>query len=186
LLAARESANRTERELTELAAEVRTVRSGSNAALEALSGQVDAAEERLSREAEEVAALRACVESAQKESALALDRLSLGEADFARLAAEVAALRGLSEGAQKQLAAHEEKLGGFARTEADIARVPSEVAAVEQLRADIAALMDWTKPRSLIIREFPALFEEFRAKRFNLLWRGSHDGFTAATAARTL
>jgi hypothetical protein len=32
---------------------------------------------------------------------------------------------------------------------------------------------------SLIVSEFPLLFEEFRAKRFKLLWRGSRDGFGA-------
>jgi hypothetical protein len=32
---------------------------------------------------------------------------------------------------------------------------------------------------SLIVSDFPPLFEAFRAKRFNLLWRGSRDGFTA-------
>jgi hypothetical protein len=32
---------------------------------------------------------------------------------------------------------------------------------------------------SLIVSEYPPLFEEFRAKRFNLLWRDSRDGFTA-------
>jgi hypothetical protein len=32
---------------------------------------------------------------------------------------------------------------------------------------------------SLIVSEYPPLFEEFRAKRFNLLWRGSRDRFTA-------
>jgi hypothetical protein len=32
---------------------------------------------------------------------------------------------------------------------------------------------------SLITPQFPPLFEEFRAKSFNLLWRGSRDGFTA-------
>jgi hypothetical protein len=32
---------------------------------------------------------------------------------------------------------------------------------------------------SLIVSEFPPLFEAFGAKRFNLLWRGSRDGFTA-------
>jgi hypothetical protein len=32
---------------------------------------------------------------------------------------------------------------------------------------------------SLIVSEFPPLFEEFRVKHFNLLWRGSRDGFTA-------
>jgi hypothetical protein len=32
---------------------------------------------------------------------------------------------------------------------------------------------------SLIVSEFPPLFEDFRAKCFNLLWRGSRDGFGA-------
>jgi hypothetical protein len=32
---------------------------------------------------------------------------------------------------------------------------------------------------SLTTPQFPPLFDEFRAKRFNLLWRGSRDGFTA-------
>jgi hypothetical protein len=33
---------------------------------------------------------------------------------------------------------------------------------------------------SLIVDEFPQIFEEFRAKSFELLWRGSRDGFGAA------
>jgi hypothetical protein len=32
---------------------------------------------------------------------------------------------------------------------------------------------------SLIVPDFPPLFEQLRAKRFNLLWRGSRDGFAA-------
>jgi hypothetical protein len=32
---------------------------------------------------------------------------------------------------------------------------------------------------SLIISKFPTLFIDFRGKRFNLLWRGSRDGFSA-------
>jgi hypothetical protein len=32
---------------------------------------------------------------------------------------------------------------------------------------------------SLIVADFPALFAEFRGKRFTLLWRGSRDGFGA-------
>jgi hypothetical protein len=32
---------------------------------------------------------------------------------------------------------------------------------------------------SLIVADFPALFAEFRGKRFMLLWRGSRDGFRA-------
>jgi hypothetical protein len=45
---------------------------------------------------------------------------------------------------------------------------------------------------SLIVSEFPALFEEFRAKRFKLLWRAAatvsapRNSTAAATAARTL
>jgi hypothetical protein len=34
---------------------------------------------------------------------------------------------------------------------------------------------------SAIISNFPPIFDEFRAKRFALLWRGSRDGFEAAT-----
>jgi hypothetical protein len=33
---------------------------------------------------------------------------------------------------------------------------------------------------SLIVSDFPPVFEEFRMKRFNLSWRGSRDGFTAS------
>jgi hypothetical protein len=50
--------------------------------------------------------------------------------------------------------------------------------AVGQLREEIS-LLKVCKLRSLIVPHFPALFQEFRAKRFNLLWRGSRDGFTA-------
>jgi hypothetical protein len=32
---------------------------------------------------------------------------------------------------------------------------------------------------SPIVSDLPPLFEEFRGKHFNLLWRGSRDGFTA-------
>jgi hypothetical protein len=40
--------------------------------------------------------------------------------------------------------------------------------------------MGWRVRRgSLIFSEFPPLFKLFRAKLFNLLWRGSRDGFTA-------
>jgi hypothetical protein len=31
----------------------------------------------------------------------------------------------------------------------------------------------------MVVREYPPLFEKFRAKHFNLLWRGSRDGFGA-------
>jgi hypothetical protein len=168
--------------VTQLAAEVqvRSVRSRSEAALEALSRRADVAEEQLSGQAGEVSALRAFGDSAQKDSALALERLSRGEADMARLAAEVAELRGHSEGAHKQLTAHEEKLGGLDRMEAEITCIASEVAALKHWTDACYSLMLFSpKLDSLIIAQFPPLFEEFRGKRFNLLWRGSRDGFGA-------
>jgi hypothetical protein len=71
------------------------------------------------------------------------------------------------------------------RTEAEIARVAVEVAAVGQMRADIAALKEIVlQPRfglldSLIIAEFPPLFDESPRKHFKLLWRSSRDSFRA-------
>jgi hypothetical protein len=38
---------------------------------------------------------------------------------------------------------------------------------------------------SLIVREYPLLFEEVRAKCFNLLWRDIRDGFTARELNRS-
>jgi hypothetical protein len=38
---------------------------------------------------------------------------------------------------------------------------------------------------SRVVSSFPPLFDEFRGKRFGLLWRGSRDGFRAATGTRT-
>jgi predicted nucleic acid-binding Zn-ribbon protein len=185
LHSALESANRWECEVTESAAEVRSIRSVFENALQALSRRTDAAEERLSGQSDEIASVWVFAESVQKESALAHEPLSRDEADIARLAAEVAALRSHSDGAQKQLTTHVEKLGGLDRTEADIARVASEVATVAQLRADITALKGVIRQLcfglldSPFVSEFPPLFEEFRRKCFNLLWRGSRDGFTA-------
>jgi hypothetical protein len=45
--------------------------------------------------------------------------------------------------------------------------------AVPSVPAQIARL------DSLIVSEYPPLFEEFRMKRWTVLWRGSRDGFTA-------
>jgi chromosome segregation ATPase len=163
-----------------------------------LSRRTDAAEERLSDQSPEVGSLRALAESIEKESALALERLSRREVDIARLAAEVAALHAHSEGAQKQLARHDDQLG-LDRTGTDFSRVASDVAqlkgavdviaahavrvdgaevGITELRVAVLALKGWTAPTadSLVIGEFPSLFDEFRRKRLNLLWRSSHDG----------
>jgi hypothetical protein len=41
-------------------------------------------------------------------------------------------------------------------------------------------LRNWTLPISTIISDFPEIFAEFRGKRFEILWRGSRDGFAAS------
>jgi hypothetical protein len=60
------------------------------------------------------------------------------------------------------------------------------VPAVEELRSEMSMVksplqMPLSPPTarfaSLIVSQFPALFAEFRGKRFTLLWRGSCDGF---------
>jgi outer membrane murein-binding lipoprotein Lpp len=64
-----------------------------------------------------------------------------------------------------------------------VAQVDTKVAQVDnktnQLRSDISVLKILKEPHSRIVGYFPPLFEEFRMKCFNLLWRGSRDGFTA-------
>jgi outer membrane murein-binding lipoprotein Lpp len=87
-----------------------------------------------------------------------------------------------------------------ARVETDVARVSSELKAIRDETTSEAAAPPTSAtakspppvspPRtseksphargdSLIVREYPPLFEEFRMKRWVLLWRGSRDGFTA-------
>jgi hypothetical protein len=71
------------------------------------------------------------------------------------------------------------------RLETEAARVSS---AVEGLRTEFSALtarlaLALRPPpagfTSLVVPDFPALFAEFGEKRFNLLWRGTRDGFGA-------
>jgi hypothetical protein len=53
-------------------------------------------------------------------------------------------------------------------------------AALEPLRCEISVLQMWGPQfDSRVISHFPVIFDEFHLKRFNLLWRGSRDGFTA-------
>jgi hypothetical protein len=51
--------------------------------------------------------------------------------------------------------------------------------AARDLPVEVSALGSWVFPRldSLIIPEYPALFADFRGRQFQLLWRGSRDGF---------
>jgi hypothetical protein len=55
---------------------------------------------------------------------------------------------------------------------------PLKADAFDELRAEIGSLKAWQYGfSSLIVADFPALFAEFRGKRFLLLWRGGRDGF---------
>jgi hypothetical protein len=86
----------------------------------------------------------------------------------------------MQEGATQSLTAVVARIDN---TEAGLDRLSAEIKASEtseKLQADLTALKDMTCwIHSLVILQFPPLFEEFRAKCFNLLWRGSHDGFGA-------
>jgi hypothetical protein len=43
---------------------------------------------------------------------------------------------------------------------------------------EVFKMIDWID--SVIFSDFPAIFSEFRGKRFSLLWRGNRDGFKAS------
>jgi hypothetical protein len=121
-------------------------------------------------------------------------RLSRGEADFARLAATVEAIRA-------SRAVPSPAVSSIPPTPAPSA--PS-VSATKPRKAPSSAVAPDRRPpvppaprapptapsavalaavpagfASLIVADFPALFAEFSAKRFTLLWRGSRDGFGA-------
>jgi hypothetical protein len=57
---------------------------------------------------------------------------------------------------------------------------PAWSATIEELRAELSAVKAEVNGfTSMTVADFPALFAEFRGKRFTLLWRGSRDGFSA-------
>jgi chromosome segregation ATPase len=119
------------------------------------------------------------IEAAQRQLSREIEAMRQeANADVAALRSEVGQLKKaadaaerLAEKAQKQLAAEVEQLKASSE----------EVKAkeTEQERA-IAALKAWTGALdSRVVSSFPPLFDEFRPKRFVLLWRGSRDGFGA-------
>jgi hypothetical protein len=85
-------------------------------------------------------------------------------ADIARLTAEIAALR-----------------PAVAAPDPTAQRLVDEVA---RLRMDFSSLENWIVPltgrESRIITTFPTIFAEFQGHHFELLWRGTRDGFSPA------
>jgi hypothetical protein len=60
----------------------------------------------------------------------------------------------------------------------DIGDLRKEVSA---LKAQIVGIPSPPSLDSLIISDFPAIFADFRTKKFSLLWRGSRDSFKSAS-----
>jgi hypothetical protein len=136
----------------ELTNDVRTLCSASEASEHIVSGQ-----------AEELKAFRVAMESAQTDSKLMVEGLSRCEAGLRRLAAGVGEVKGLAESTQSRLAAHD-------RLEVRISEIKTDVTVCKQLL--VCPGFD-----SLIVTELAPIFDEFRGKRFTLLWRGSRGGF---------
>jgi hypothetical protein len=93
--------------------------------------------------------------------------------------------------ARKRIQALEERAAQRDREVAELSSTVSRLAAtIETVRASSPRPSPVVHPNpptpaapagfaSLIVADFPALFAEFRGKRFTMLWRGSRDGFGA-------
>jgi hypothetical protein len=111
--------------------------------------------------------------------------------------AQTAECRSRISALEKRAGQHEDQLAALQlvlfpalrRFEADLERLASELEAFRDTKKTGTARLAVAPPPSastpsalgfdsLIVPQCPPLFEEFRAKRFNLLWRGSRDGFT--------
>jgi hypothetical protein len=103
-------------------------------------------------------------------------RLSTKLSDF-RLSA-------LESAAAERQAANEKRLvaliSEISVLKSELGRIPpGSPLGARDLPVEISALESWVFPRldSVIVPEYPTLFAEFRGKKFQLLWRGSRDGF---------
>jgi hypothetical protein len=57
-------------------------------------------------------------------------------------------------------------------------KVEESLSTTTKLRCDVSVLKRWTGViQSVIVSDWPAIFDSFFGKRFDLLWRGSRDGF---------
>jgi hypothetical protein len=120
----------------------------------------------------------------------------LSDAQTAECRSRISALKERSGQHEDQLAALQSALfPALSRFEVDLARLASELEAFRDAKNSDTARPAVAPPPpaavpsvpalharldSLIVDEYPRLFKEFCAKRFNLLWRGSRDGFGAA------
>jgi hypothetical protein len=101
-------------------------------------------------------------------------------------AEEIRALRAGAESAHKNSV---RALEGLSRSESGVERLASEVAALPGFSECAQArlfkkLVFLPGFDSLIVSEYSPIFDEFRGKRFTLLWRGSRDGFRSGVFHR--
>jgi hypothetical protein len=145
----RESVNQTERELSELATEIGRVSSMSATAREMLSRRADEADERFTRSERGSAGLSWVVEALRRRCDDAHEKTTANKDDISKIKKDPKQVKDRVDQQQPT-------------------PPPAPPAPTAALGFD-----------SLIVSEYPPLFEEFRAKRFNLLWQGSRDGFIA-------
>jgi hypothetical protein len=115
----------------------------------------------------------------------------LSAAQTAECLSRISALEERAGQHERQITALQSGLSSrLQRFEADLARLASELDTIRDTeRSDTARPAAPAPPPpaptpalgfdSLIVSDFPPLFEEFRRMCFKLLWRGSRDGFTA-------
>jgi hypothetical protein len=126
-----------------------------------------------------IAALEERAEQHDRDIAVLQDKFKRLSTDFGRLAGEVSALRSAAAGTQSLSgggSALQTQTAAMRSTPPSVANHP-----VPPLRSRIRSSLQ--KPslpfNSRIISDFPEIFAEFRGMRFELLWRGSRDGFGA-------
>jgi hypothetical protein len=98
------------------------------------------------------------------------ERLAGSEKGGARLVAEVEAVHGRCDNVQKRTAAQKDDTSMIKES---LDQPKGRVSQLQQLPVPAPQM------RLLIVRQFPPLFDEFRAKRLNLLSQGSRNRFGA-------
>jgi hypothetical protein len=115
-------------------------------------------------------------------------RASMGfkGAEDAGAGGRIAALEEKAQRHDRAIALLQDK---FTQLSRDFGRLAGEVSALRSASAGIAGMPPAAEPSpqkppapsfdSRVISGFPEIFAEFRGKRFEILWRGSRDGFKA-------
>jgi hypothetical protein len=170
--------------------------SGLAPAIRSFGESADSRIPEIERHSAEIRALRADVETLRQRVSQQQSALSQLNASVAAMKKQMASDSKTMKSTNKSVAKLKTSLVqatnaiATLRTtfEADINRLRSSTTAVEKttsegiatLRTECAALRLWGNPiDSRILSGAPSIFDEFSGSRFELLWRGSRDGFSA-------